>query len=113
MAHTGQEWWQVFKTHASGTYVNQYMVVDFNHFKPKTALKDGTLWVVEEIPGLVIGADQTETLRRGYWPSYNVPYYLEIYQRSGYEDRALGPDGSYELAPRAKIFRRDAGGVVD
>lgn len=113
MAKTGKQWYDVFKTHASGTYVNQYMVVDFNQFKPKTALKDGTLWVVEEIPGLVMGADQTETLRRGYWPSYNVPYYKEVYKRSGYTDKRLGPDGQYELAPRAKIFRRDQAKVVD
>ena len=33
-----------------------------------------TLWVVEEIPGLVAGADQSYVLARGYWPSYNVPY---------------------------------------
>ena len=26
MASTGKEWWDAFKTHASGTYVNQYMV---------------------------------------------------------------------------------------
>jgi hypothetical protein len=27
-----------------------------------------------------VGADETETLRRGYWPSYNVPYFPEIYK---------------------------------
>jgi len=113
MAHTGKEWYEAFRTHASGTYVNQYMVVDFNLFKPKTALNVGTLWVVEEIPGLVVGADQTETLSRGYWPSYNVPFYPEVYTRSGYEDPRLGPHGQYELAPRAKIFRRDQARVVD
>ena len=46
--------------------VNQYMVVDFKKFKPGHALGKGTLWVVEEIPGLVMGADETETLSRGY-----------------------------------------------
>merc|ERR1712151_829013 len=89
------------------------MVVDFKLFKPKTALLDDTLWVVEEIPGLVAGADQTETLRRGYWPSYNVPYYPDVYRQSGYTDDRLGPDGDYQLAPRAKIFRRDNTKVVD
>jgi len=113
MAKTGKEWYEAFRRSPSGTYVNQYMVVDFNLFKPQTAIKDGTLWVVEEIPGLVVGADQTETLRRGYWPSYNVPYYPEVYARSGYTDDRLGPDGGYELAPRAKIFRRDQASVID
>merc|ERR1719216_766026 len=80
VASTGREWYEAFRAHASGTYVNQYMVVDFNLFKPSMELPDGLLWVMEEIPGLVAGEDQTETLRRGYWPSYNVPYYREVYR---------------------------------
>jgi len=51
----------------------------------------------------------------GYWPSYNVPFYPVIYNMSGYLDMAniFGSHVSYELAPRAKIFRRDQGTVVD
>ena len=33
-----------------------------------------------QVPGLSMAADETETLRRGYWPSYNVPYFPEIYK---------------------------------
>ena len=57
----------------------------------------GLLTVVEQIPGLVEYADLTDTLERGYWPrcgaagvcvclipsSYNVPYFKEVYERSG------------------------------
>ena len=53
-AGSGKEWEEAFRWQASGTYVNQYMVVDFKLFKPKTAFPDGLLWVVEEIPGLVV-----------------------------------------------------------
>ena len=51
----------------------------------------------------------------GYWPSYNVPFYEEVYNRSGYPDivKARGTDFSYQLAPRAKIFRRDQNDVQD
>lgn len=51
----------------------------------------------------------------GYWPSYNVPFFEEIYNKSGYPDVVAkqGPDVSYQLAPRAKIFRRDQGKVTD
>lgn len=51
----------------------------------------------------------------GYWPSYNVPFHEEIYNKSGYPDvvAVQGPDFSYQLAPRAKIFRRDQGKVTD
>eukprot|EP00038_Savillea_parva_P007022 m.167351 g.167351 ORF g.167351 m.167351 type:complete len:562 (-) comp12814_c0_seq1:149-1834(-) len=126
IAKTGEEWYTTFKTHASGTYVNQYMVVDFNLFQPGEPLKAGTLWVMEEIPGLVAGGDQTLSLERGYWPSYNVPFYAETYTRLGYGsvlDQALGLattpvtiDGlgpSYQTAVRAQLFRRDEGKVVD
>ena len=54
MAHSGEEWWTTFKRSASGTYVNQYMIVDFKLFQPGHALKPGTLWVVEEIVDVVL-----------------------------------------------------------
>ena len=38
--------------------------------------------VVEQIPGLVVFEDETQQLERGYWPSYNVPYFKVIYQKS-------------------------------
>jgi len=51
----------------------------------------------------------------GYWPSYNIPFYPIIYNMSGYPDMVdnFGSLLSYALAPRAKIFRRDQGTVVD
>ena len=51
----------------------------------------------------------------GYWPSYNVPFYEKIYNISGYPAfvAAFGLDFSYQMAPRAKIFRRDQAMVSD
>jgi hypothetical protein len=59
--------------------------------------------------------DTTLQLERGYWPSYNVPYFKEIYDKSLYPliVAKVGADASYQLAPRAKIFRRDQSKVVD
>lgn len=76
-----------------------------------------------------------QALERNYWPSYNIPYFTEIYNRSGYPDfraklqarqatlqdtspvhRAYANAAnslSYQLAPRAKISRRDQGTVSD
>jgi len=71
--------------------------------------------VCEQIPGLVYGEDTTPTLKLGYFPSYNVPYFEIIFNMSGYPDvvKQRGPDSSYQLAPRAKIFRRDQNTVTD
>ena len=49
----------------SGTYNNQYMVVDLKKVRLSRELTNGTLWVIEQIPGLVVGADQTTILRAG------------------------------------------------
>ena len=47
-------------------------VVDLKRFSPGRELEPGLLWVVEQAPGLVVASDATESLVRGYWPSYNV-----------------------------------------
>ncbi|XP_020608826.1 phospholipase B-like 1 [Orbicella faveolata] len=115
MAHNGEEWADVYKQYNSGTYNNQYMVLDLKQVQLKKPLLKGALWVVEQIPGLVVSGDQTEILSEGYWPSYNVPFYQEIYNLSGYPEfvKKHGLSYSYQLAPRAMIFRRDQGKVVD
>ena len=122
MADSGEEWANIVSQYNSGTYNNQYMVVDYKLFTPGKALPDNTLWVTEQIPGLMMSADVTQQLERGYWPSYNVPYFPEIYELSGYTEftqkfQATHPQAvagvSYQLAPRAMIFRRDQGKAVD
>lgn len=98
------------------------MIVDYNLFTPGEVLAPGsqkltagTLWVVEQIPGLVMGQDVTDILEKGYWASYNIPFFPEIYELSGYPAvvQQAGVRQSYQMAPRAQIFRRDQGNVVD
>ncbi|XP_025060591.1 phospholipase B-like 1 [Alligator sinensis] len=115
MADSGKAWAQTFLKYNSGTYNNQYMVLDLKKIKLQKRLDDGALYIIEQIPGLVEYSDQTDVLRRGYWPSYNIPFHKNIYIQSGYETyvQKYGLDFSYELAPRAKIFRRDQGKVFD
>ena len=113
LAQTGDEWAEVYSTHNSGTYNNQYQVLDLKRFVPGSALLPGALTIVEQMPGLCDWADATAELERGYFPSYNVPYLARIYERSGYatldERRGHAPGYEYEMAPRAKILRRDHG----
>ena len=49
----------------AGTYNNQYMLIDLNKVHLGSRIDDDALWVVEQVPGLVIGADQTSILRAG------------------------------------------------
>jgi len=116
-AHTGQEWYEHVAWHNSGTYNNQYAILDFKLYRPGRPLVPNTLWVMEQIPGLVVGADQTALLTFGYFPSYNVPFFEEIYNKSGYPSVAerMGdfPGLGYQNAPRAQIFRRDQGTVTN
>lgn len=105
LANDGKEWGDYMKIHNSGTYNNQYMVVDLKKFEPGKAVHNGCLYVVEQAPGLVVSGDQTAILKEGYWASYNTPFYDEIAKVTG--------DDVDELCPRAKIFRRDQSKVVD
>ncbi|ELV10131.1 Phospholipase B-like 1 [Tupaia chinensis] len=88
MANSGKSWAEIFSKYNSGTYNNQYMVLDLKKVKLN---------------------------QEGYWPSYNIPFHDKIYNWSGYPllVQKLGLDFSYDLAPRAKIFRRDQGKVTD
>jgi hypothetical protein len=84
-ASTGKQWHAAFYRENSGTYNNQWMTVDYKLFTPREPLKKGLLLVSEQLPGGLFHAaeDQTGVLQRGHWPSYNVPFYPDVYQASG------------------------------
>ena len=64
---------------------NQWMVLDSAKFDPGAALPAADLfWVAEQIPGKIVAADMTATLTgQGFWPSYNIPFFKEIFDLSG------------------------------
>jgi hypothetical protein len=116
MSATGQEWAENYARYNSGTYCNQFMIVDYNLFVPGEALQPNTLWIIENIPGYVEMADVTPVLAsQGYWPSYNVPYFPFIFNISGFLEYEItfGPTYSYSDCPRANIFRRNQASVHD
>ena len=59
----------------SGTYNNQWMIVDYNKFQPQSPhLKAGTFYVLEQIPNKVEYKDMSSYLQQEkYWGSYNIP----------------------------------------
>lgn len=117
LAATGKEWADLFRKYNSGTYNNQWMIVDYKHFTPgKTDIKEELFVVLEQIPGLVVYNDKTqELLEKGYWASFNIPYYEEIFNASGCNElvEKFGPWFSLDQNPRAQIFRRNQTAVTD
>ena len=123
LARSGPHWATLFAANNSGTYNNEWLVVDLAKFEPGAELAAGLLTVVDQIPGLVTAADRTRSLERGYWPSYNLPSDPRVYNACGLgsgdaveaHTARAGAAGarwlSYQLAPRASIFRRDGGGI--
>lgn len=116
LAKNGDQWTKIFGIMNSGTYNNQWMIVDYNKFKPGQPLQDGLLWVLEQLPGYVHSEDKTGVLRnQSYWPSYNTAYFKDIFNLSGGQINVEkhGDWFSYERTPRALIFKRDHSKVSD
>ncbi|XP_061115760.1 putative phospholipase B-like 2 [Conger conger] len=117
LAESGKHWAAIFSKYNSGTYNNQWMIVDYKHFTPgKLDMKDQLLTVLEQIPGLIVSGDKTkELLQSGYWASYNIPYYEEVFNTSGCPElvQQYGDWFSFDMNPRAKIFRRNQSFVTD
>lgn len=82
-ARSGQEWTSLFAEENSGTYNNQWMVLDVHALM--AGERTGVLWVLEQLPGTVEVADLSDVLLgQGFWPSFNVPYFPRIYRLAGY-----------------------------
>jgi hypothetical protein len=114
MATSGAEWSSYFSLYNSGTYNNQWQIVDFKRFKPGQPIQPGTLWIAEQVPGFIVANDETDILiKQKFWPSYNIPYFSFIYNISGYPAyyKKYGNEFSYSECARAQIFQRDAPAV--
>lgn len=115
LAQDGRNWAKLFSQYNSGTYNNQWMIVDINKFYPGT-VKPELLWIVEQIPGYIRKEDQTAVLTgQGYWASYNRPFYPDIFNMSGNQQLVTqyGDFFTYDRTPRSLIFKRDQKKVVD
>ncbi|GIQ82302.1 phospholipase B-like protein, partial [Kipferlia bialata] len=106
MAGSAQQWVETFAKHFSGTYSNQWMALS-----PMQGMVDSSFWVYEETPGFNHWEDMSATVRdKGYWPSYNIPYFKYMQDVTGYTEMCElhGSDYCYDECPRATIFQRDA-----
>jgi hypothetical protein len=116
---TSKEWAENFVQHNSGTYNNQFMILDMKQVDlDNKVINNEAMYIVEQIPGAFEINDITEMLRYGYWPSYNVPYSKEIFKLSGYEELiqqkpALKASVDYSTCARSNIFRREQSTITD
>eukprot|EP00731_Ephydatia_muelleri_P023279 Em0015g862a len=53
LATSGQEWTDMFSMYNSGTYNNEWMVVDYKLFQKGKPLPPNVLWVLDQIPGKI------------------------------------------------------------
>ncbi|CAH1802558.1 unnamed protein product [Owenia fusiformis] len=117
LATSGKSWSQIFSKYNSGTYNNQWMVLDYSKFTRGQPLPDtGLLYVLEQLPGYVEYDDVTHVLKNHtYWASYNVPFFPKIYKMSGLEPmvKKYGDWFTHDKTARANIFRRDHHNVKD
>jgi hypothetical protein len=114
LARTGDEWVKLMKRSATGTYSSQWMVVDYNKFSPGKPVQDGTLMVLEQIPGISHSQDMSSRLQKDFfWASENRAFYKDVRDSVGATDaeEAHGSLFSADDNPRAKIFKATAPGV--
>jgi hypothetical protein len=140
LAHSGKSWANIFTMHHSGTYANQWMILDYSKFTSGSAPKPHFLTVLEEVPGYIHFEDMTQKLivsfllfflfqflwltsfvlcssflcfqGDGYWASYNNPYYYDIARITGQYELCLeDPNNCYANDPRAVIFREHQANV--
>jgi hypothetical protein len=113
-ASSAPEWSTIFLDNNSGTYCNQYMVLDMNlvpaPVTPSTVLPPNTFWVIEQLPGpYSVAADQTALLNaQRYWGSYNIPFYKQVNVMSlaAQECDVFGSEFCYNTYARALMFKR-------
>lgn len=116
LSQFGTQWADFFARENSGTYNNQWMIVNYNLLsETENELKNGVLTVLEQLPDQIVVEDQTQYLRdRGYWKSFNRAFYPETFELSGgaLMEEHYGQWFSYDNTARSKIMDRDHGKIT-
>ena len=113
ISNSSKEWAENFGKYNSGTYNNQFMILDKNKVNlVNKSIEYDAFYIVETLPGLVKINNVTDILKFGYWSSFNVAYDKDIYELSGViemmeNNKRYIPYVDYDNCARTKIFRRD------
>ena len=118
----GKEFTENFIKENSGTYNNEYIVLDSKVFKKgeKPESGSGLLWIIDQYPGThYLSKDITEELvDKLYFPSVNVPWFKELFDLAGYPEMQEKEAWrrtfwTYDESPRYKLIERDAPKISD
>ncbi|XP_022686057.1 putative phospholipase B-like 2 [Varroa jacobsoni] len=115
LAASCEEWVELYAYNNSGTYNNQWMILNYNLFRSGEPLPEGAFYVLEQMPGYVQRRDMSWFLQKyRFWPSYNIAYFPDIFNISGQWDlvKKYGDWYTYDKTARALIFQRDHGKAV-
>lgn len=113
LSSTPEEWVQIFKKYNTGTYNNQYQILDLKRVDlEKKTMENNAFLIVEQLPGNFRQNYETRILKRGYWPSYNIPFFEDMIELAGYpqlfkEHPELIKIKHHFMGSRPSIFRRD------
>lgn len=110
----GKEWTEHFIRENSGTYNNEYIVLDTKKFVPNQQPESDLLWMIEQFPGNYKSQDMTSILvNQTYFPSINTPYFEELFNLAGYPEQQEKEPHKKEFwsyrQPRTQVIERDQG----
>ncbi|KAL0224111.1 hypothetical protein P9112_003501 [Eukaryota sp. TZLM1-RC] len=111
ISESSREFVEHFVTLQSGTYNCQFMAFDEKKIRNYNGeLPAETFVIVELMPGVTRAQDMSSVVnRQGFWSSFNIPFFKDVYQASGYGDKAKehGDSFVWAKAPRKLIFDRE------
>ena len=114
-AVNGSHFTEFFLKHNSGTYNNDYYIIDMNKFERGVKPSKDLVWLVEQIPSTKqYRLDMTDYLvHNGFISSFNCPFLDEVFNLLKYPDHSHEPIFYYNYTknPRYQISARDAPGI--
>ena len=119
ISNSSKEWAENFIKYNSGTYNNQFMILDKNKINLLNKTIDlDAFYIVETLPGFAKINNVTNFLKFGYWSSYNVPFDKEIYEKAEIQkiidlNPSLATSLDYDNCARTKIFRREQSSAIN
>jgi hypothetical protein len=110
----GQSWTEQFARKNSGTYNNEYVVVDTKKWVAGQPVQRDLVWMIEQMPGFTKSRDVSEEFaRKTYFEGISTPRFPEIWNLSDYPGEMMRfPEKadfwSFDGQIREKLIVRDA-----